>query len=179
MAVYDCHKPDGGLTDEQIRNATVLLWKGHCSVHQLFTAKRIDQIRALDPEFRVIVHPECDWSVVQKADLAGSTEFILKTIDAAPPGSKWVVGTEVHLVNRLARRYEGVKTVRLLSGIQCLCTTMYRIDLKHLLWCLDELAEGRVVNLIKVDPETRTLARIALDRMLSLVGTGSAKTVRA
>ncbi|HVP13473.1 MAG TPA: quinolinate synthase NadA [Phycisphaerae bacterium] len=179
MAVYDFRKPGGGLTDEQIRQATILLWKGHCSVHQLFTAKQIDDIRALDPEFKVIVHPECDWTVVQKADLAGSTEFILKTIDAAEPGSKWAVGTEVHLVHRLAKRYEGVKTVRLLSGIQCLCTTMYRIDLKHLLWCLDELAEGRIVNLIRVDPETRTLARLSLDRMLSLIGTGAAKTARA
>ena len=178
MAVYDPRKPGGGLTDEQESAATILLWKGHCSVHQLFTAKQIDEIRAIDPDFRVIVHPECDWSVVQKADLAGSTEYILRTIDASPPGSKWAVGTEVHLVHRLAKKYEGVKTIRLLAGIQCLCTTMYRIDLRHLLWALDELAAGRVVNQIKVDPETRTLARLALDRMLSLAGTGAAKSAR-
>lgn len=176
MAVYDPYLPDGGLSERQLADAAVLLWKGHCSVHQLFTAQQIDEIRAIDSSFRVIVHPECDWSVVQKADLAGSTEYILRTIDEAPPGSKWAVGTEVHLVHRLAKRYEGVKTVRLLAGIQCLCTTMYRIDPKHLLWVLDELAAGRVVNQITVDPETRTLARLALDRMLSLVGTGAAKS---
>jgi quinolinate synthase len=177
MAVYDPHQHGGGITEEQFRRSTILLWRGHCSVHQLFTAQQIDDIRAFDPEFRVIVHPECDWSVVQKADLAGSTEYIQRTIDAAPPGSKWAVGTEVHLVHRLAKRYEGVKTIRLLSGIQCLCTTMYRIDLKHLCWVLDELAAGGVVNQISVDPETKTLARLALSRMLSLVGNGQAKTV--
>lgn len=175
MVVYDPKQPQGGLTAEQVRSATFLLWKGHCSVHQLFTAKQVDDIRAADSAYQVIVHPECDWSVVQKADLAGSTEFILKTIDAAPAGSKWAVGTEVHLVHRLAKKYEGVKTVRLLAGIQCLCTTMYRIDLKHLLFALDELAVGRVTNQIRVDAETRTLARLALDRMLSLIGTGNAK----
>jgi len=175
MVVYDPKQPDG-LSPEQIRAAAIILWKGHCSVHQLFTAKQVDDIRAIDPAFKVIVHPECDWSVVQKADLAGSTEFIIQTLEKADPGTKWAVGTEVHLVHRLAKRFEGVKTIRLLSGIQCLCTTMYRIDLKHLLWCLDELAEGRIVNQIRVDPETKALARIALDRMLSLVGTGEAKT---
>lgn len=176
MKVYDPKETGGGLTDQQIRDATFLLWKGHCSVHQLFTAKQVDEIRALDPEFKVIVHPECDWSVVQNADLAGSTEFIIRTIENAPSGTKWAVGTEVHLVHRLAERLKGVKTVRLLSGIQCLCTTMYRIDMKHLLWTLDELIAGRVVNQIRVDPETKALAKIALDRMLSLVGDGAAKT---
>ena len=179
MAVYDPAEPGGGLTDEEAEAATILLWKGHCSVHQLFTAKQVDEIRAIDPAYKVIVHPECEWAVVQKADLAGSTEYILKTIDAAEPGSKWAVGTEVHLVDRLAKRYKGVKRVRLLAGIQCLCTTMYRIDARHLLWALDELADGRVVNQIKVDPETKALARIALDRMLSLVGTGAAKSAAA
>ena len=176
MVVYDPKQPTGGLLPEGVRRASVILWKGHCSVHQLFTAKQVDEIRAIDPAYRVIVHPECDWSVVQKADLAGSTEYIIKTIEAAPPGSKWAVGTEVHLVHRLAKRFEGVKHIRLLSGIQCLCTTMYRIDRKHLLWVLDELAAGRVANQIRVDPETRSLARIALDRMLALVGTGETKS---
>lgn len=176
MLVYDPKQPNGGLSDEQIRSAVFFLWKGHCSVHQLFTARQVDEIRAIDPDYRVIVHPECDWSVVQKADLAGSTEFIIRTIENAPAGSKWAVGTEVHLVHRLAKRFEGVKSVRLLSGIQCLCTTMYRIDMKHLLWTLDELAAGRIVNRIHVDPETKALARIALDRMLSLTGDGAAKT---
>jgi len=175
MAVYDPHEVGSGLSDTQVRDATVLLWKGHCSVHMLFTAQQIDEIRAIDPAYKVIVHPECDWSVVQKADLAGSTEFIIKTIEASAPGSKWAVGTEIHLVHRLAKRLEGEKTIRLLAGIQCLCTTMFRVDMKHLLWSLDELAAGRVVNQIRVDPETRALARLALDRMLSLVGDGAAK----
>lgn len=175
MAVYDPHEVYGGLTAAQVRDATVLLWKGHCSVHMLFTAQQIDEIRAIDPAYKVIVHPECDWSVVQKADLAGSTEFIIKTIEASAPGSKWAVGTEIHLVHRLAKRFEGEKTIRLLAGIQCLCTTMFRVDMKHLLWSLDELAAGRVVNQIRVDPETKALARLALDRMLSLVGDGAAK----
>lgn len=168
MAVWDPREELGGLTESVIRDARFILWKGHCSVHQLFTAKQVDDIRRIDPEFKVIVHPECDASVVAKADLVGSTEYIIKTLEAAPAGSKWAVGTEVHLINRLAAQLAGRVTVRSLSGIQCLCTTMYRIDLKHLLWVLDNLVEGRIVNQIKVDPETRALARIALDRMLSL-----------
>ena len=176
MALYDPNLERGGLTDQAIRDAAIILWKGHCSVHLLFTPQQIDDIRAADPAYKVIVHPECDWPVVQKADLSGSTEFIIRTIENSPPGSKWAVGTEVHLVHRLAQRFEGVKTVRLLSGIQCLCTTMYRVDMKHLLWCLDELEAGRVVNQIRVDPETKALAKISLDRMLSLVGDGAGKT---
>ncbi len=175
MAVYDPKQPQGGLTPRQVQDAVIFLWKGHCSVHQLFTARQVEEIRSLDPAFKVLVHPECDWPVVQKADLVGSTEFIIKTVEKAPVGSKWAVGTEVHLVHRLAKRFEGDKTVRLLSGIQCLCTTMYRIDLKHLLWTLDELVAGRVVNRIRVDPETKALARLALERMLSLVEGGAAK----
>jgi quinolinate synthase len=168
MVVWDPREDLGGLSPQQVRDATFILWKGHCSVHQLFKPQQVDAIRAADADVRVIVHPECEWAVVQKADLVGSTEFIIRTIEAAPAGTKWAVGTEVHLVSRLAARFRGVKEVRLLSGIQCLCTTMYRIDLKHLCWVLDNLAEGRVVNRITVDPETRTLARLALDRMLSL-----------
>ncbi|MFQ5411740.1 MAG: quinolinate synthase NadA [Phycisphaerae bacterium] len=179
MAVYDPAEPDGGLTDAEIERATILLWKGHCSVHMLFTPQQVDAVRAADPEMRVIVHPECTREVVEKADLAGSTSFIIRTIEEAPAGSRWAVGTEVHLVNRLARRFEGEKSVRLLAGIQCLCTTMYRIDMRHLLWTLDELLAAHVPNRITVDPETRTLARIALDRMLSLSGSGAAKTVAA
>ncbi|MBN2561692.1 MAG: quinolinate synthase NadA [Phycisphaerae bacterium] len=174
MALYDPGQPRGGLANGTVRKATVLLWKGHCGVHQLFTAQQVDDVRAADPDCKVIVHPECNWSVVQKADLAGSTEYIIKTIDAAEPGSKWAVGTEEHLVHRLAKRHEGVKAVRLLSRMQCLCSTMYRINPRNLLWVLDELAEGRVVNQISVEPETKVLARIALDRMLSLAGTGAA-----
>lgn len=168
MGLYDPRKPNGGLTAKQAVEARVLLWKGHCSVHGLFTERQCDEIRRLDPEFRILVHPECPWEVVQKADLAGSTEFIIRTVNDAPPGSKWAIGTEIHLVNRLADKHPE-QTIRSLAGIQCLCTTMYRIDLKHLLWCLDELVAGRLVNQIKVDPEIKRLALMALDRMLANV----------
>lgn len=168
MAVYDPLMAGGGLTPDRVRDAKVILWKGHCSVHQLFNPRQCDEIRRIDPECKVLVHPECTWEVVQKADLAGSTEFIIKTVRDAPPGSRWAIGTEIHLVNRLARQYPE-KPICLLAGIQCLCTTMYRIDLRHLLWSLDELVAGRVVNQIKVDPETKRLAIVALERMLANV----------
>lgn len=168
MVVYDPHLPNGGLSVERARAARVLLWKGHCSVHALFTTKQCEEIRRIDPAFRILVHPECSWEVVQQADLAGSTEYIIKTVSESPAGSKWAIGTEIHLVSRLAGRHPD-KTIRSLAGIQCLCTTMYRIDMKHLLWCLDELAAGRVVNQIRVDPETKRLAVLALDRMLKNV----------
>ncbi len=168
MALYDPRKPNGGLTPEQVDDATFFLWKGHCSVHGLFTAAQCDEIRRLDPAYKILVHPECPWEVVQKADLSGSTEYIIKTVREAPPGSKWAIGTEIHLVNRLVTTYPD-KAVRSLAGIQCLCTTMYRIDLKHLCWCLDELAAGRIVNQIRVPPETRRWAVVALERMLENV----------
>jgi quinolinate synthase len=168
MVVYDPRRPNGGLTRDQVHDARVILWKGHCSVHGLFTAEQCDEIRRTDPKCQILVHPECPWEVVQKADLAGSTEFIIKTVRESPPGAKWAIGTEVHLVNRLAMQHPD-KSVRSLAGIQCLCTTMYRIDLKHLLWSLDELSAGRVVNQIRVDPETRNLAVLALNRMLENV----------
>ena len=157
------------LSIQQVCEARFYLWKGHCSVHGLFTEKQVDEIRAKDPACKVLVHPECKWEVVQKADLAGSTEYIIRTLDQAPPGSHWAVGTEMHLVNRLAQKYAGVKSIRSLAGMQCLCTTMYRIDARHLLWCLDELAAGRIVNHIRVDDETRHWALIALQRMLENV----------
>ena len=168
MVLYDPHLPEGGLTPQRVRDARVLLWKGHCSVHGLFTPGQCDEIRRNDPECKILVHPECPWEVVQKADLAGSTEFIIKAVRESPPGTRWAIGTEIHLVNRLAEQYSD-KPVRSLAGIQCLCTTMYRIDLKHLLWSLDELIAGRVVNPIRVDPETKRLAKIALERMLANV----------
>jgi len=168
MVVYDPQLPSGGLTPTQVRDAKVILWKGHCSVHGLFTPEQCDEIRRIDPGFQVLVHPECSWEVVQMADLAGSTEYIIKTVREAPAGSKWAIGTEIHLVDRLVREHDD-KTIRSLAGIQCLCTTMYRIDLKHLLWSLDELAAGRVANEIRVDPETSNLAQIALNRMLANV----------
>ncbi len=183
MVVYDPKLPRGGLRTSirtpsasagptpggrSVRDAKVILWKGHCSVHGLFTEAQCDEIRRLDPDYKILVHPECKWDVVQKADLSGSTEFIIRTVRESPPGGKWAIGTEVHLINRLAAQYPD-KTVRSLAGIQCLCTTMYRIDLRHLLWCLDELVAGRIVNQIKVDPQTKRLAVLALDRMLANV----------
>lgn len=167
MVLYDPRQPDGDLSPEQIRDARVILWKGHCSVHQLYNTKQIAAIRSLPEPYQIIVHPECAWEVCQQADLVGSTEYIIKTVKAAPPGSYWAVGTEVHLISRLAKQCPD-KHVRSLATIQCLCTTMYRIDLKHLYWTLENLAEGRVVNQISVDAETRHWARVALDRMLAL-----------
>ncbi|MEI8194368.1 MAG: quinolinate synthase [Phycisphaerae bacterium] len=169
MVVWDYHHPGGrgGLTDAEIRNAQFILWKGHCSVHQLFRPEHVDQARQKWPGCTVIVQPECRYEVVQKADLSGSTDLIGKTIAAAPAGSKWVVGTEVHMVNRLAQTYPD-KTIVMLSECQCLCTTMYRIDPPHLLWMLDELVAGRVVNQIKVDDDTAHWARVSLQRMLDI-----------
>jgi quinolinate synthase len=167
MVVWDYRQPNGGLTDQQIRDAAFILWKGHCSVHQLFRPEHVDQVRKQIPGVKVIVHPECRWEVVQKADLSGSTDLIGKTIAAAEPGSKWAVGTEVHMVNRLAKKHAD-KTIVILSECQCLCTTMYRIDPPHLLWVLDQLAVGNVVNQITVDPVTAYWARVGLQRMLDI-----------
>ncbi len=171
MAVWDPKHPEplSGLDEDDLRRVTFLLWKGHCSVHKLFRPEHVDQIRAQWPGVKVIVHPECCYEVAQKADMTGSTEGIIKAIQAAPPGSRWAVGTEVHMVNRLANESakRGV-TVRMLSDCQCLCTTMYRINMPHLLWTLDNLAEGNVVNQIKVDPEVKHWALIALNRMLKI-----------
>jgi quinolinate synthase len=163
MVVWDYRQPAGGLTDEQIQNATFILWKGHCSVHQLFRPEHVDQARAKYPGITVIVHPECRYEVVQKADIAGSTDLIGKTIAAAPPGSTFAVGTEVHMVNRLAKQHPD-KHIVILSECQCLCTTMYRIDPPHLLWTLDQLAEGNVTNQITVDPYVKYWAKVSLQR---------------
>jgi len=167
MVVWDYRQPHGGLSDQQLRDATFILWKGHCSVHQLFRPEHVDQARRQMPGVKVIVHPECQWEVVQKADLSGSTDFIGKAIAAAEPGSKWAIGTEVHMVNRLAKKHPD-KTIVILSECQCLCTTMYRIDPPHLLWVLDQLAAGQVVNQISVDATTAYWARVALQRMLDI-----------
>ncbi len=170
MVVYDPKQAAGGLTAQQVRDARLILWKGHCSVHQLFNVAQIEAVRALDPPCRVVVHPECTWEVCQRADEVGSTEYIVKTIREAPAGSYWAVGTEVHLVRRLAATYPE-QHVRSLAEIQCLCTTMYRIDLKHLHWVLEQLGAGDVVNRITVDGETKRWSRVALDRMLELRST--------
>jgi quinolinate synthase len=171
MTLWDPKAPEGlGGNDEQdILRSDVILWKGHCSVHKLFRPEHVDQIKVQRPGINVMVHPECDHAVVQKADLTGSTEGIIQAIEAAEPGSQWAVGTEVHLVNRLAKQAaeRGVH-VRILSDCQCLCTTMYRIDQKHLLWTLDKLVEGEVVNQISVDEQTKKWSLVALDRMLKI-----------
>ena len=171
MVVWDPKNPAGmgGNEVEDIRRVTFILWKGHCSVHKLFRPEHVDQSRAERPDVTIIVHPECSHEVVQKADMSGSTEKIIQTIEAAAPGTNWAVGTETHLVNRLAKKAaERGVDVRMLSGCQCLCTTMYRIDMPHLLWTLDNLAEGKVVNQIKVHPQVRHFSLLALDRMLRI-----------
>jgi len=165
--LYDPHKPGGGLTDEQLRNATMILWRGHCSVHGRFTLDCVNEVRERIPGVQVLVHPECRHEVVTAADLVGSTEFIIKTLDAAPAGSKWAVGTELNLVRRLAGAHPD-KQVTFLDRTVCYCSTMNRIDLPHLVWSLEELVAGRVPNRITVDPVTAHFARVALDQMLAL-----------
>ena len=172
MVVWDPRQDLGGNSERAIRDATFILWKGHCSVHALFRPEHVDQVRIDHPNMKVIVHPECKWEVVQKADMAGSTAYIVKQVEAAPPGSEWAIGTEVHLVNRLKQQHPEQKIV-VLSDCQCLCTTMFRIDLPHLCWTLENLVEGKVVNEIKVDPHTRRFATVALERMLAIKGTGN------
>jgi len=165
--LYDPHKPGGGVTPEQLRAARMILWRGHCSVHGRFRLDCVDDVRARIPGVTVLVHPECRHDVVTAADLVGSTEFIISTIDAAPAGSAFAVGTELNLVRRLANRHPD-KTVAFLDRTVCYCSTMNRIDLPHLVWSLELLAAGQVVNRITVDPETARYARTALDQMLAL-----------
>ena len=167
MAVWDPDLPLGGLTTAQIDAAKILLWKGHCSVHQMFRPQDIINFRQQFPEGKVIAHPECCFEVCQLADEVGSTEFILKTVSASAAGTRWLVGTELNLVNRLAERMkpEG-KVVRFMSSIVCECSTMARIDPQHLAWTLENLVQGHVVNRIQVTPQEAGLARLALDRML-------------
>ncbi|MFO0890468.1 MAG: quinolinate synthase NadA [Isosphaeraceae bacterium] len=167
MAVWDPRAPLGGNSPDGIRNSRVLLWKGHCSVHQMFKPSHVKQFREQFPGIRVLVHPECMMQVVEAADLVGSTEYIIRTIEQAPAGSTWAVGTELHLVNRLAAEHPD-KRIHFLSPMVCMCATMYRIDLPHLTWCLENLARGTPVNRIQVEPETARWARVALDRMLML-----------
>ena len=167
--VYNPNRPNGGLTVEQLQRARVILWKGHCSVHGRFTPDCVDEVRAKVPGIRVIVHPECQYEVVEKADAVGSTEKIIATINAAPAGSAWAIGTELNLVRRLALANPDKEIVYLDRNV-CFCSTMNRIDLPHLVWALESLAAGTVVNRIEVDPETAHWARIALDRMLALPG---------
>jgi quinolinate synthase len=165
--VYDPRKPMGGLTVEQLRAATMILWKGHCSVHGRFSVDSVRDVRERIPGVTVLVHPECTHEVVQAADLVGSTEFILSTLAAAEPGSAWAIGTELNLVRRLAQDHPD-KTVVFLDKTVCFCSTMNRIDLPHLVWTLESLVDGTVPNRITVEPETARWAKVALDQMLAL-----------
>jgi quinolinate synthase len=157
----------GGNTPEQLAGSRVVLWQGHCSVHAMFRPEHVDAMRAHLPGVRVLVHPECAMEVVDKADLAGSTSFIIRQVEAAPPGTTWAIGTELHLVKRLERNHPE-QTIRFLSPTICMCATMYRIDLAHLCWSLEHLERGRPVNVIRVDDETARWAVTALERMLAV-----------
>lgn len=169
MVTWDFTQPMGGLADEQIRKAKIILWKGFCSVHQMFKPQHIDRYLEQYPDTRVIAHPECSFEVCEKAQYIGSTEYILKTIREAEPNTRWLVGTELNLVNRLANevRHEG-KEVHFMSPTVCMCSTMFRTDPQHLLWVLENLAEGRVVNRIQVPEQDAKFARLALNRMLQV-----------
>jgi len=159
----------GGQTKEKLAASRILLWKGHCAVHQRFLPSHVDAVRTKYPGIQVIVHPECRFEVCQKADALGSTERLISLVENAPKGSTFAVGTEIHLVNRMARRFaaEGKKVITL-DDTGCLCTTMYRISPQHLAWVLENLVEGRVVNRIQVKPSVKHWAKVALDRMLEV-----------
>jgi quinolinate synthase len=169
MVVWDPYMLNGGLDRERLQKARVILWKGHCSVHQRFLPEHVDNVRARYPGIRVIVHPECRWEVCQKADGIGSTEGLLKMIREAPSGTMFAVGTEIHLVNRMGKEFaaEGKKVITL-DDSGCLCTTMFRISPQHLCWALENLVEGEIVNQIKVRDDVKRWARVALDRMLEI-----------
>lgn len=167
MIVWDPGRELGGNTEAAIQQARLILWKGYCSVHQRFTPEHVRRVRRDDPGARVIVHPECRWEVARLADHVGSTEQIIGTISSAEPNSSWAVGTEIHLVNRLGKQFRD-RIVKSLDSSVCVCTTMFRISPRHLLWTLENLVEGRVVNRVRVSDQARQWARVALDRMLSL-----------
>ncbi|MCC2308636.1 quinolinate synthase NadA [Cellulomonas chengniuliangii] len=167
--VFDPRKPGGGLTAQELRDARMILWRGHCSVHGRFTERNVVEARAAVPGINVIVHPECRHEVVAAADQVGSTEHIIKALDAAEPGSAWAIGTELNLVRRLANAHPD-KQVHYLDSTVCFCSTMNRIDLPHLVWAMESLVAGRVVNRIVVDPDDARWARAALDQMLALPG---------
>ncbi len=167
--VWSPHRANGGLTREQIRDAKVILWQGHCSVHGRFSATVVDELRETVPGINILVHPECTHEVVTRADLVGSTEFIIKTIEQAPAGSSWAIGTELNLVQRLADAHPD-KSIIFLDKTVCFCSTMNRIDLPHFVWAMENLVAGNVVNQIEVDPDTQQWAKVALQRMLDLPG---------
>jgi quinolinate synthase len=168
MAVWDPNEIAGGLMAEELQGAKMILWKGHCSVHERFTVQQIARVRQQHPGVRVIVHPEVPWDVVQAADDSGSTEYIIRQVSEGAPGSIWAVGTELHLVNRLAQSMKAEKTVMSLDPIGCLCSTMFRVSPNHLLWVLEGLLEGTVHNRITVPDDQKQWTKVALDRMLSV-----------
>jgi len=172
LSLEDCvlwnpWKPMGGLTENEIKNAKVILWRGHCSVHGRFSKESIDDVRSRIADVKILVHPECTHEVVTNADVVGSTEFIIKTIEAAPAGSAWAIGTEFNLVSRLAKAHPD-KTIVFLDKTLCYCSTMNRIDLPHLVWAMESLVAGHVVNQISVDDTVKKFSQLALERMLAL-----------
>ena len=160
-------KPNGGLSDAEILKAKMILWRGHCSVHGRFSTKNIDDMRARIPGVNILVHPECQHEVVLGSDFVGSTEFIINTIEASAPGTKWAIGTELNLVQRLANTYTD-REIHFLDKTVCYCSTMNRIDLPHLVFAMESLVNGRLINQIKVDTEVAFHAKVALERMLAL-----------
>ncbi|MED5377779.1 MAG: quinolinate synthase NadA [Acidobacteriota bacterium] len=168
MVVWDPQQPMGGLRPDEVAAAKLILWKGHCSVHTKFSVAQIEQLRLAEPEVRVIVHPECTWEVVQAADASGSTETIIQRIRESAVGSVWAVGTEIHLVNRLAKEMAPGRTVLTLDGLGCLCSTRFRVSPNHLCWVLESLIEGEVHNQVVVPDDQKHWTRVALDRMLSI-----------
>ena len=165
--IWNPWKPQGGLTDQELQAAKVILWRGHCSVHGRFSRENVDEVRARIPGVQVLVHPECRNEVVMAADVVGSTEIIIKTVSASPAGSKWAIGTELNLVSRLAKTNPD-KEIAFLDKTVCYCSTMNRIDLPHLVWAMENLVAGRVINQISVEERTAHFARVALERMLAL-----------
>ena len=165
--VYNPWKPNGGLTDDAIKNAKVILWRGHCSVHGRFTVANINDVRGKLSGVKVLVHPECQHDVVSNADVVGSTEMIIKTVAQSPAGSKWAIGTELNLVKRIATENPD-KQIVFLDKTVCYCSTMNRIDLPHLVWAMESLVSGRMINQIKVEDEVAKYAKVALDQMLAL-----------
>jgi quinolinate synthase len=168
MIVWDPNEIWGGHDPDEVKRARIILWKGHCSVHTRFTVKQIENIRAKHPGVRVIVHPEVPWDVVQAADDSGSTEYIINQVKSSPAGSTWAVGTEIHLVSRLAREVEPQRTVLSLDQFGCLCSTMFRVSPNHLLWTLEGLLSGEVYNRIIVPDDQKYWTKVALDRMLTI-----------
>jgi quinolinate synthase len=172
MPVFNPYEPDlGGNTEASIQQSRVILWKGHCSVHQMFTAAHVKLFRDRHPGIKILVHPECPQEVNDLAEVSGSTSKIIKTVQQAPPGTKWAIGTELHLVNRLKHEHPE-QEIHFLSPVVCMCATMYRIDLAHLCWSLEKLAAGTPVNVIEVPPQTARDALVALERMLELGARG-------